>query len=507
MKTTIINIVLLLSSLAFSAYVSGQQSSVWATVENINNVTSSLEYQTFDYEYQISINKPLSNSRSSELQKVYEFSCDCDVVDLFVATHKLPGIKGITYGPTYKTLAEPDDYALYTDYTNNNNSAWHLDLIWAQSAWDVTHGTESVAISDQNLDATHEDIIGNLQYYDVTNTSSTGHGTAVYTAAVGNTNNSTSLSSIGYDTEGAFYRMNYNEVLAAAYAGYRVMNMSWTSGCDPNQYVEDALHEAYGQGLFLISAAGNGSTCGGPTELVYPAAYDIVFAVSSVDANDSHDNPNGSSSHQHNSSVDLLAPGYRVPITAAPGWVLFGSGTSYAAPIVSGTVGLIISAYPGITNPDIKLLLQSTATNVDAQNPNYIGMIGAGRLNAGLAVKTASANYYWSQNSTPIEPNTDPVIDIDNDTLSDDNNGHGNDEGGFDPSNPGQGNGNNGNGNNGNGNGRPNTGGDFEEAAPKFVSIPNGIYDMSGKKVELQYASTGMYLMIENGIVIRKIWK
>ena len=502
MKTTIINLALLLSSAVLLNYASAQ--SVWVTSEDLLSTKSTEEFYQFNEEFNVQITKPLSNSRQPHLQNVYEISCNCDVVDLFVATHKLPGIKGITYGPTYETLAEPDDYALYTDYTNNNNSAWHLDLIWAQSAWDVTHGTEAVAISDQNIFANHEDVIGNLQYYDATNTSSQGHGTAVYTAAVGNTNNGTGLSSIGYDTEGAFYRMNYNEVLAAAYAGYRVINMSWTSGCDHNQYVEDALHEAYNEGLFLIASAGNGSTCGGPTELVYPAAYDIVFAVSSVDHNDSHDNPNGSSSHQHNSSVDLLAPGYNVPITAAPGWVLFGSGTSYAAPIVTGTVGLILSAYPGITNPDIKSLLQTTATNVDAQNPNYIGMIGAGRLNAGLAVKTALANYYWSQTTTPIEPNTDPILDIDNDILSDGNNGHGNDEGGFDPSNPGQGNdGNNGN----NGNGTPNTEGDFEAAAPKFVAISNGIYDMSGKKVELQYASNGMYLIVENGIVIRKIWK
>ncbi len=502
MKTTIINLALLFTGIFLSGYMNAQ--SIWATAKSIDDVITSKEFYYFNEEFNLSITKPLSNSRQSHLQQVYEISCNCDVVDLYVAMHDVPGLKGIEYGPRYETLNEPNDYTLYQNWNNGTNSAWHLDLIWAQAAWDVTHGTEAVAISDQNLDVSHEDIVGTIEYYDATNNSSTGHGTAVFTAAVGNTNNGVSLASIGYDTKGAFYRMNYNDVLAAAQAGYKVMNMSWTSGCDHNQYVEDALHEAYGLGMFLIASAGNGSTCGGPTELVYPAAYDIVFAVSSVDANDSHDNPNGSSTHQHNSSVDLLAPGYDVPITAAPGWVLFGSGTSYAAPIVTGTVGLIISAYPGITNPEIKSLLQSTATNVDAQNPNYIGMIGAGRLNAGLAVKTALANYYWSQNSTPIEPNTDPIIDVDSDTLSDGNNGHGNDVGGVDPSNPGQG-----NGNNGNGTGRPSTNDDGGLVAigDKSALITNGIYDMTGKQVNLQFASSGMYLVVENGVVIRKVWK
>jgi subtilisin family serine protease len=251
-----------------------------------------------------------------------------------------------------------------------------------------------------------------------------------------------------------------------------------------------------------VASAGNGSTCGGPTELVYPSAYDVVFSVSSVDHNDSHDNPNGSTPHQYNSTVDLTAPGYDVPLTAAPGWSLFGSGTSYASPIVAGTAGLIMSAYPGITPTEVKYILQSTAVNIDAQNPNYIGMLGAGRLMAGEAVKTALSYYYLSQNSNPVTPINDPILDPVLDVLSDGNNGHGNDDGGFDPSNPGQGNGNNGN----NGNGRPNVNGN-NTTNHKSVNIVDGVYDMTGRKVNLEQSHSGMYLVIRNGEVINKIWK
>ena len=319
------------------------------------------------------------------------------------------------------------------------------------------------------------------------------------TLAGGNTDNGQMISSIGYDTQLGLYRMNYNEVLQAAYDGYKVINMSWTSGCNYSQYLDDALHEVYGLGSFLVASAGNGSTCGGPTELVYPSAYDVVFSVSSVDHNDSHDNPNGSTPHQYNSTVDLTAPGYNVPLTAAPGWSLFGSGTSYASPIVAGTAGLIMSAYPGITPNEVKDILQSTAVNIDAQNPNYIGMLGAGRLMAGEAVKTALAYYIQSQNTSPLDPITEPVVGIDLDVLSDGNNGHGNDDGGFDSSNPGQGNGNNGNGRpNGNGNNPTNH---------KSFNIVDGVYDMTGRKVTLEYAPSGMYLVVRNGEVINKVWK
>ena len=500
MKTTLINIVLLLSSLAFSSYVSGQ-SSVWATAESIETVNQNEEFQYLQAHLGIEVTQPLSNSRQPHLQKVYEFSCQCDEVELYASMHKVSDVSGIEYGPKYETLNEPDDYSLFQNFNNNTTSSWHLDLIWAQAAWDVTHGTVPVAISDQNYFVNHEDLVGKVLHYDGTNTSSQGHGTAVATLAGGNTDNGQMISSIGYDTQLGLYRMNYNEVLQAAYDGYKVINMSWTSGCNYSQYLDDALHEVYGLGTFLVASAGNGSTCGGPTELVYPSAYDVVFSVSSVDHNDSHDNPNGSTPHQYNSTVDLTAPGYDVPLTAAPGWSLFGSGTSYASPIVAGTAGLIMSAYPGITPNEVKDILQSTAVNIDAQNPNYIGMLGAGRLMAGEAVKTALAYYIQSQNTSPLDPITEPVVGIDLDVLSDGNNGHGNDDGGFDPSNPGQG---NGNGNNGNG--RPNVNGN-NTTNHKSVNIVDGVYDMTGRKVTLEHSPSGMYLVIENGITIRKIMK
>ena len=85
--------------------------------------------------------------------------------------------------------------------------------------------------------------------------------------------------------------------------------------------------------------------------------------------------------------------------------------------------------------------------------------------------------------------------------MNDGNNGHGNDEGGYDPSNPGQGNGNN-------GNGRPNNNdGGLTIIGDKSMNIQNGIYDMFGRKVNLEWAPNGMYLVVENSKVIRKIWK
>ena len=97
MNTKQIHVALLLMALLFSAYVSGQ--SIWATSENIDNVKMSEQFYYYNEEFNLSITKPLSNSRQSHLQQVYEISCDCDVVDLYVAMHKVPGLSGIEYGP------------------------------------------------------------------------------------------------------------------------------------------------------------------------------------------------------------------------------------------------------------------------------------------------------------------------------------------------------------------------------------------------------------------------
>jgi hypothetical protein len=124
---------------------------------------------------------------------------------------------------------------------------------------------------------------------------------------------------------------------------------------------------------------------------------------------------------------------------------------------------------------------------------------------AGYAVKTALAYYVSSQNSGGLVNPDKEELDVDYEVMDDGNNGHGNDEGGYDPSNPG-----NGNGNNGNGNGRPNTddsNGGLTIIGDKSMDIQNGIYDMSGRKVNLEWAPNGMYMVVENGEVIRKIWK
>jgi hypothetical protein len=96
------------------------------------------------------------------------------------------------------------------------------------------------------------------------------------------------------------------------------------------------------------------------------------------------------STHQHNLTVDICAPGYDVALSTAPGVYVTGNGTSFASPYVSGTIALMISVNPCLTPDQVEFILKSTAVNIDEMNPSYVGLLGAGRLDASAAVRMAA---------------------------------------------------------------------------------------------------------------------
>ena len=387
-------------ALVFSlfSYLSWSQSnSFWIKMSNPKDLQSSA-WQEFTQSLSVSrVSQALSNSRNTELLKVYELECACTQAQLSDGLKRFQLSYAILEpAPKYEALYLPNDFSniLAPDYS--------LSLINAPQAWDITHGNDSIAIaiSDQNFTPSHEDLEGKVIYYDVTNTSSPTHGTAVAIVAAGKTDNLLGLSSIGFNSKLALYKMDYNDVLLAAYNGEKIINLSWTSGCFYSQLQQDVMTEVASKGAFVIASAGNGNTCGSANALVYPASYGHVFSVTSVGPTNNHERYLGdpTSTHQHNDSVDLAAPGYDVAISPAPGWYLNSSGTSFAAAYVSGTVALMLAANECISNLQIESILKSTSFPLDGLNVAYAGLMGAGRLDAFQAVSAAQNSF------TPLSP-------------------------------------------------------------------------------------------------------
>ena len=357
----------------------------------------------------ISVEQALANSRKPLLKKVLEVRCNgCDVNQFESDLKRSNSISGIVEGPNYQTLFEPNDYNLEfaEDYA--------LDLIDAKSAWDVSTGNSDVvlAISDQNFYSDHEELVNKWVYYDTNNVLDKNHGTAVAITAAGNTDNNLGKSSIGFNCNLALYRMNYNELLAASYAGYRVINASWVSSCFYNYYAHQAMIEIIENGSIVVAAAGNGGTCGGASSLVYPAAYEEVLSVTSIGPNDNHERTIGdtTSTHQHNNMVDLSAPGYDIALSPSSGYYTTSNGTSFAAPLVSGTIGLMLSKAPCLTVEEIESILKSSADTIDHLNSNYAGLIGVGRLNSGKSLQKLINYPFYSLSKPDTVYSKDSVI-------------------------------------------------------------------------------------------------
>ena len=110
---------------------------------------------------------------------------------------------------------------------------------------------------------------------------------------------------------------------------------------------------------------------------------------------------------------DLVAPGAYINTTQNNGGYNFTSGTSYAAPHVSGAATLLIQKNPGIHHHEIKSLLMTTTDPVSDAYGNEFSLMdaGTGRLNIGRAFKStlviqppdfvaylSSDNQEWQQN-------------------------------------------------------------------------------------------------------------
>ncbi|MFH1649875.1 MAG: S8 family serine peptidase [Candidatus Woesearchaeota archaeon] len=147
------------------------------------------------------------------------------------------------------------------------------------------------------------------------------------------------------------------------------MSIGFTS---QSSTLHDAITYAHDNGLILVAAAGNAAS----TTPQYPAAWSEVIAVANTDRNDKK-----WYSSNYGTWIDISAPGGQIMTTMLGSTYNTVSGTSASAPFVSAAAAMLKAANRGLTNEQVRTILKSGSDNIDALNPTYAGLLGAGRLN------------------------------------------------------------------------------------------------------------------------------
>jgi hypothetical protein len=160
--------------------------------------------------------------------------------------------------------------------------------------------------------------------------------------------------------------------------GVRVTNNSWGGGLF-SRALEDAVAAAGASGALFVAAAGNSRADTDRTPQ-YPGALpdDCIISVAATD----HGDQLASFSNFGATTVDLAAPGVDVLSTFPGGDYKTLSGTSMAAPHVTGAVAFLMAHFPGMDGAQVKARLLAFADPL----PGLTGRcVSGGRLNLDLS--------------------------------------------------------------------------------------------------------------------------
>jgi subtilisin family serine protease len=317
----------------------------------------------------------------------------------------------------------PDQWHLLNEGQTGGTPGMDINVVpvWA----DYTGKGVRVAVFDSGIDATHPDLIGNYLpefAYDFWNETTDAsylhqpeydpHGTMVagFIAATGQ---GIGLRGVAYDAKLTAYanfngKQAYTAFGKAADAGFDVMNNSWgtnipfiysfsndTSKVDNIEYAAQTGRD--GLGLNIVFAAGNEYKL--PREL-RDLGYEWSGEFSYADANADNNaasrftitvaalDHNGTYNAKDSSDLGYTTPGAPVLVSAPgsdvvstdiqgehgynPGEIFAHQyGTSFAAPIVTGVVALMLEANPSLGYRDVQEILAYSARLIDLKDESW----------------------------------------------------------------------------------------------------------------------------------------
>ncbi|MDF1752893.1 MAG: S8 family serine peptidase [Verrucomicrobiales bacterium] len=204
---------------------------------------------------------------------------------------------------------------------------------------------DDVVISCDGMNINFEEGSGNDAY---------GHGTAVAGVLLDEVPAITVGSFRALDTQNRSRSFVIAEAVHLAISrGYQVINCSFGCRGQP-KYVMDYkewVDLAYLNGVQIVAACSNLES--GIRE--WPAYFPSVFGVRAIDC------PSEEIYHTPNQMISFMAQGERVKVPWLGGSTKIETGSSFAAPRISGKIAKLLSVYPNLDPGLIKPLLANLA--------------------------------------------------------------------------------------------------------------------------------------------------
>lgn len=168
-------------------------------------------------------------------------------------------------------------------------------------------------------------------------------------------------------------------IVLAVDDGCQVINLSlvmegWQTS------IADAINYATLNNVTVVAAAGND----GAGQVRFPANHQQTIAVAALDSlliKADFSNFGG--------QIRVSAPGTEIYGPFLDTLYAFWSGTSFAAPFVSGQAALIYESQPGADPEFVVGIIRETAISVDPQNPAFENQLGSGLVDAEASVLLA----------------------------------------------------------------------------------------------------------------------
>ncbi len=266
---------------------------------------------------------------------------------------------------------------------------WALNQIRMPQLWQITTGSPEilVAVLDTGIDQSHADLEGKVLAEANFTGSPTpgdihGHGTHVAGIIAASSDNGIGIAGVApqcrllnvkvADDRGQCQATALAEgIVWAVDNGANIINIS-IGLKEPCQELAEAIDYAWNKGAVIIAAAGNE----GNDAPIYPAYYENTLAVAAIKENNTF-----APLSNRGEWVDVAAPGFNIYSTLPDDSYDYKTGTSFAAPYVSGLAALLFNMVTdtngdGWLNDEVRAAIEAGCQEIGLNG------VGYGRIDA-----------------------------------------------------------------------------------------------------------------------------